>query len=250
MSDPIEIWHIEGRRSLRVVWLCEELGLPYTLRFDRGDIFGSLMAIRKAHPFMPVAPAVRMGDDWMVETGGILQLLLARHGDGRLAPDPQSDDFASHAQWMHFAEGTAATRLMAERAVASSLGVEIDTLPEGYRAPGKGGARPKASGEPQLLTVIVGSHGVFDFMEEHLAAHPYFGGAEFTAADIMMHFPVQIAELISWIDLETFPAIARWRQKVEDRPAYVRALAAAVPDGANRFGQRLDQPLPFAERPA
>jgi glutathione S-transferase len=248
-TDTINIHHIEGRRSFRVIWLCEELGLPYTLSLKPGDIFGSLMAIREAYPAMPVAPVVEYGDQWIVETGAILDVILAHHGDGRLVPDKSSPDFISHCQWMHFAEGSAASRMLSERFVALTLGVNPDELHEGYRQ--KPSANPPAepAGPPQLA-FMVGSRCLFDFMEDHLSAHPYFGGADFSAADIMMHFPIQVARLIAWIDTSQYQQILRWQKQVEQRPAFKAALARANPSGADEFGQPLNEPPPFPPRPA
>src|SRR5688500_10003499 len=66
MSAPLTIYHLEGRRSERIVWFCEELGLPYKLEFKRGDLAGSMQTIRSVNPLMPVAPTVRYGDQVLV----------------------------------------------------------------------------------------------------------------------------------------------------------------------------------------
>jgi glutathione S-transferase len=87
-------------------------------------------------------------------------------------------------------------------------------------------------------------------MEEHLKRYPYFGGAQFTAADIMMHFPVQTARLIAWIDMNQYPEIRRWQKQVESRPAFISAQKNANPSGADEFGQPLNEPRPFPARPA
>ena len=110
----LQIYHLEGRRSERLVWLCEELGLPYTLQFKRGDLAGSMQAIREISPLMPVAPTVRYGDQVVVESGAIIQMLLARHGAGRLQPAVTSPDYPYHLQWMHYAEGSFASRVIAD----------------------------------------------------------------------------------------------------------------------------------------
>src|SRR3984957_11594744 len=72
----LTIYHIEGRRSERVVWLCEELGLPYKLEFKRGDVAGSMQTIREVSPLMPVAPTVKYNGKVLVESGAILEYLL------------------------------------------------------------------------------------------------------------------------------------------------------------------------------
>ena len=80
-SERIVIRHIEGRRSERVAWLLEELGVPYELDFIQGDIFGSLLALEKHHE-MRMTPIVHIGDVVMVESAAILEYLLAKYGKG------------------------------------------------------------------------------------------------------------------------------------------------------------------------
>src|ERR1700693_1736739 len=87
-ASPLDltIYHLEGRRSERIVWLCEELGVPYKLEYKRGDLAGSMKTIHDVSPLMPVAPTVRIGDQVMVESGAIIELILARQGPSRLPP--------------------------------------------------------------------------------------------------------------------------------------------------------------------
>jgi glutathione S-transferase len=77
----------------------------------------------------------------------------------------------------------------------------------------------------------VDSEAVVQFAENHLASHPWFGGAEFSSADIMMLFPLNVATVLNLVDENQFPNIAAWKEKVQQRPAYQRMLAAARPDG-------------------
>lgn len=209
-SPALTIYHIEGRRSERIVWLCEELGIPYKLEFKRGDIAASMQAIRELSPLMPVAPTVRYGDQIMVESGAVMELLLAREGKGRLRPAVDSPDFPYYLQWMHFAEGSFASRAIADYRV---------TMIQGRQQP--------AAGRPRL----VDSEAVVKFADDFLSKNAYFGGKEFSAADIIMLFPVNFAANLNIVDIEQFPSVVAWRKKVEDRPAYKRMLKAARPDG-------------------
>lgn len=210
ISAPLTIYHLEGRRSERIVWLCEELGLPYKLEFKRGDLAGSMQSIREINPLMPVAPTVRYGDQIMVESGAIIELILARDGKGRLKPAVDSPDFPYYLQWMHFAEGSFASRAIAD-----------------YRVVMLQGRQQPAAGRPRL----VDAEGVVKFAEDFLSKHPYFGGQEFSAADIMMVFPTNFAAGLNIVNIEEYPHIVAWRKKVESRPAYLRMLKAARPDG-------------------
>jgi glutathione S-transferase len=206
----LTIYHIEGRRSERIVWLCEELGLPYKLEFKRGDVAGSMQTIRSVNPLMPVAPTVKYGDQIMVESGAILEMLLARHGNGKLMPAVNSPDFLPYLTWMHFAEGSFASRVIADYRV---------TMIQGRQQP--------VAGRPRL----VDSEAVLKYADDFLSKHPYFGGKEFSAADIMMLFPLNFAGGLNVVDLAQFPNLVAWRTKVEARPAYKKMLAVARPDG-------------------
>lgn len=202
----VVIYHLEGRRSERVVWLMEELGLPYRLEFKRGDLGGSMAQIRALSPIVPMAPTVKYGDQILVESGAILELILERHAGGRLAPAKNSPDYPRHLMWMHYAEGSLAARLFSD-----------------YRA--------WMAAPPTRRSPLVDSEAVVQFADEHLKTHPWFGGRDFTAADIMMMFPLNVATTLNIVDAAQFPAVAAWKTKVEARPAYQRMLAKARPDG-------------------
>lgn len=203
---PITIYHLEGRRSERIVWLMEELGLPYELKFKRGDLMGSMAAIRAINPIVPMAPTVQYGDQVLVESGAIIDLILTRHAPRKLRPAEDSRDFPNHLIFMHYAEGSLAARLFSD-----------------YRA---WMAKPPTARSP-----LVDSEASVQFAEDHLTRHPWFGGAEFSAADIMMMFPLNVATALNLVDAAQFPKVAEWKTRIEARPAYKRMLAKARPDG-------------------
>jgi glutathione S-transferase len=212
IAPPLDltIYHLEGRRSERIVWLCEELGIPYKLEYKRGDLAGSMKTIHDVSPLMPVAPTVRIGGQVMVESGAIIELLLAREGHGRLEPALSSPDYPYYLQWMHFAEGSFAARVIGDYRVAMIQG-KPKTPAGGYK--------------------LVDTEAVLIFMEDFLSKHPYFGGSAFSAADIMMLFPTNITEAFNVADLSAYPHIIAWRTNVEARPAYKKMLSVARPDG-------------------
>lgn len=203
---PVTIYHLEGRRSERIVWLMEELGLPYELKFKRGDLAGSMAAIRAINPAVPMAPTVQYGDQILVESGAIIDLILTRHAPGKLRPADDSRDLPNHLIFMHFAEGSLAARLFSD-----------------YRA---WMAKPPTQRSP-----LVDSEASVQFAEDHLGRQPWFGGAEFSAADIMMMFPLNVATTLNIVDVAQFPKVAEWKTRIEARPAYKRMLAKARPDG-------------------
>jgi glutathione S-transferase len=202
----IIIYHLENRRSERIVWLMEELGLPYKLVFTRGDLAASMAAIRKVNPGMPVAPTVTIGDQVMTESGAIIETILNRYAPGKLTPAMGSADYPNHMIWMHHAEGSLAGRVIAD-----------------YRV--------WMIAPPKERSRLVDSEAEYQFAEDYLAKHPWFGGDEFSAADIMMVFPLNFGMALNVVDKSQFPKINAWKAKIEARPAYQRMLAKARPDG-------------------
>jgi glutathione S-transferase len=240
VDDVLTIYHLEGRRSIRVIWLCEELGIPYKLMFKPGDFKASAEMMRAVNPLMPMWPTVVWHGHVLVESGGILELLLAKYGNGRLQPTPASDDFPYYLQWMHFAEGTGMYRMWAARYAALVAGIPISEVPAGYEAGTQG---------KDLGSNLIGVKAVLAFMDAYLAKHPYFGGAEFSAADIMMHFVANASKITAGVDSNDYAHIVAWRKNVESRPAFKRAMAAAVPQGYNEYGLPAGMPLPFSGPP-
>jgi glutathione S-transferase len=202
-QSKVTIYHIEGSRGERIVWLCEELGIPYTLEVKRGDQMASMLQIRKVNPGMPVSPTVVIDDQMMVESGAIVEVLLAREGKGKLAPAPTSKDFPPYKQWMHYSEGSLAARIFSDYRVAQVQNAKA----EAYKP---------FSGTDSLK-----------YVDDFLGKNQYFGGKEFSAADIMMHFPIMYSEMLKMANLNDLPNIAAWKKRVEERPAFQRMVKAA-----------------------
>ena len=204
------IYHLEGRRSERIVWLCEELTLPYELSFLPGDLAGSAQMARDANALMPIFPSVSYDGEILVESGAILQLLHDRHGDGRLAPAVSSAGYARYLQWLHFAEGSAAPRCIMEFLLLKAIHDE----------------------PPPIVKSQLGrSLQVLRYLDDHLSRAAYFGGDRFSLADIMMHFPITFISMVALFDLEAFPYVRGWITRVEDRPAFQRMRRIALPNG-------------------
>jgi len=202
----ITIYHLEGRRSERIVWMMEELKLPYELVYTRGDLRASMASIRALGHEMPMAPTVVYGDQIMVESGAIMDLILDRHAPDKLKPALESDYYPTYLMWMHYAEGSLAARLFSD-----------------YRA--------WRTNPPEKRSRLVDSEAVVQFAENFLVENPWFGGADFSAADIMMMFPLNVATSLGLVDEALFPNLAAWKEKIEARPAYQRMLKKARPDG-------------------
>lgn len=222
-TPTITIYHLEGRRSERIVWLLEELDMDYELVFERGDLRGSMANIRKVNPDVPMAPTVVIGDEVLVESGAIIEVILNRYAPGRLQPPIDSADYPKHLMWMHFAEGSLAARLFSD-----------------YRA--------WRTEPPTARSRLVDSEATVQFAENHLARQPWFGGAEFSGADVMMMFPLNVATALNIVDEAQFPNVAEWKQRIEARPAYQRMLAKARPDGMIGNLPRLERHAPAGPR--
>jgi glutathione S-transferase len=209
-APKLTIYHIEGRRSERIVWFAEEIGLPYELVFVPGDLRASGAKIREVNPLMAIAPTVKYGDEIMVESAAILELLQERHANGRLAPAHTSPDYPKYLQWLHFAEGSAAPRFITEFLLTSVDGGKMS---------------------PVAQSQIGKSDQTLRYLEDFLTRHPYFGGAEFSIADIMMHFNLQFLELVVKKDLSAYPKLLEWQKNVEARPAFKKMRQVSLPNG-------------------
>lgn len=210
MASVFTIYHLEGRRSERIVWFCEEVGLPYKLVFQPGDLRGSAELIKQVNPLLVVAPTVQVGDEVMVESAAILQLLQERYAPGKLEPAHASPDYPMYLQWLHFAEGSAAPRLITEFLLSSV----------------KGGEMP-----PVVRSQIGKAAQTLAYLEAYLVRHAYFGGQEFSLADIMMHFNIQFVNVVTLTDMTPYPKLSAWYAKIQERPAFQRMRAVALPTG-------------------
>jgi glutathione S-transferase len=204
-----------------VAWLLEEIGgIPYELDYISGDILGSLLKLEETHETR-MAPIVQDGDVTMIESGAILEYLLVKYAKGSpLRPSEASPDFSRFLQFMHYAEGTAMARLFTEwilRGPLKSAGLD-SPFPE---LPGLAGSRTE-------------SERVMLFVENVLAQRRYFAGENFTAADIIRHFPLKMGAAVATKTeikmsdmyrtdsayLDHFPNVKRFLIDIHGRPAF------------------------------
>jgi glutathione S-transferase len=198
------IYHLSTSRSERIIWLMEELGEPYELvKFQRENM-RTPPAMKEIHP-LGKSPLIRDGDLLIVESGAIVEYLVEKYGGGRLVPDKASDDYGRYLQWLHFSEG-------------SLMPVLFQTL----FASGAFGRTPS----PDVETLRVNSDRYLDFVEGELTG-PYFAGAEFTAADIMMAYALRWVDRIT--DIAKYPRIKAYIARIAERPVYVKSMAIANP---------------------
>ena len=211
----IIVHHLADSRSQRVLWLLEELGLDYEVRrYERDPATMLAPAELKAiHP-LGKSPVLDDGDVRVAETGAIIEYLLDTHAAGRLRPAAGSADRLRFTYWMHYAEGSAMPPLL--------LKLVFSQLPK--RAPGL--VKPIVNGivkaanksfiDPQLKT-----HA--DWWNSELGRDGWFAGPDFSAADIMMSFPLEAAATRMAVN-EGRPNIAAFLQRIHARPAWQAAL--------------------------
>ena len=208
-ESVITICHLTSSRSERIVWLMEELGLPYRLEtFPREATGAAPPALKALHP-LGKAPLIRDGDVVLAESGAIVEYIVHRHGGGRLAVAPAAPEYAGYIYWMHFAEGS----LMSLALIA----LVLSRVPEAAASPVK--ARIQSRLEQMLA-----------FVDAQLAGHAYFAGEQFTAADVMMVFPFTTMRRFLDYDVARYPNIVAYMKRIEERPAYRKAMALAGPD--------------------
>jgi glutathione S-transferase len=212
----LTVHHLNNSRSQRILWLLEELGVPYEVRRYERDAATMLAPpeLKAIHP-LGKSPVIVDGDAVVAETGAIIEYLVDRYGTGRLVPAAGSPEKLRYTYWLHYAEGSLMTPLLL-RLVFNRLG----------SAPMPFFARPIARGiaakvrgsfiDPQLRL-----H--FDFVERELGRSTWFAGEAFTAADVQMSFPIEAAAARGVVDA-TRPCLTSFLTRIHERPAYRRAL--------------------------
>ena len=205
----ITVHHLGISQSERVVWLFEELGIPYALqRYDRDPATRMAPARYKALSPMGIAPVITDGDLVLGESGAIVEYVITKYGNGRLAVGPDKPNYADYLFWFHFANGTMMPSQMGGMLVLM-LGSQIDN--------------------PVLKMFDSRSERAYALMEQRLGKVPYLAGQEFTAADIMMGFAVTTMRAFVPRDLATLPQVKAYLKRIGERPAYQRAMAKGDP---------------------
>jgi glutathione S-transferase len=199
----LTVHHLGASQSERIVWLCEELEVPYSLvRYEREPSMAAPAEYKALHP-LGTAPIIQDGDLALAETGAIVEYISRRHAGGRLILGPDHADFADYLFWFHYANGTMVPAFMMDM-VAKRLGA--------------------TSGLSQRSDLA------FTLAEQRLGEAEWFAGREFTAADIMMVFPLTRARAFSGRDISDSPNLLAYLKRVGERPAFRTAMAKAEPN--------------------
>jgi glutathione S-transferase len=204
----ITIIHLKTSRSMRVIWLCEELGVPYKIEtYEREEDFSPKAAFKALHP-LGRSPMIRDGNALIIESGAIIEYVSMRHAGGKLTPKPESADYPAYLQWLHFAEGSAMTDVL----LTIFLGIPC----EGASAP-----------HPRYAYAADRLEKDLAFANEALGKTQFIAGAAFTGADINMAFFFRTVRDFMQRDLSVFPNIAAYMARIEARPAYEKAHSVA-----------------------
>jgi glutathione S-transferase len=211
----ITVHHLENSRSQRILWLLEELGLPYEIKHYKRDPKTSLAPpeLLKIHP-LGKSPIVTDDGLTLAESGAIIEYLVDRYGNGALVPPPRTPEKIRYTYWMHFAEGSAMPPLVMKLVFNR---IERGPMPFFARPVARAiSRRVKAAFIDPNLERIVG------YIDRELGRDGWFAGKEFTAADIQMSFPVEAAAVRA--GGAALPNIKRFLERIHERPAYKRAI--------------------------
>jgi glutathione S-transferase len=223
----IVLHHLENSRSQRVLWLLEELGVPYEMKVYERDPKTMLAPpeLRQVHP-LGKSPVITDGANTVAESGAIVEYLLDAYGPGRLRPEPGTPERLRYTYWLHFAEGSAMppllVKLIFDQVRKAKLPFFVKPIVKGI-ADKVGAAFITPNLESQQR-----------FMEAELTTRPWFAGETFSAADIQMSYALEAAEARGGLDAR-YPKLQDWLRRIRARPAYQRAVergGPVIPAGA------------------
>lgn len=216
----LTVHHLNNSRSQRVLWLLEELELPYEIRRYQRDARTMLAPpeLKAIHP-LGKSPVITDGPHVLAETGAIVETICDAYAGGRLKPAAGTEERLRWTYWLHYAEGSAMPPLL--------LKLVFMSMPD--RAPGL--IRPVVRGiakqaQDSFIDPQLKAH--FDYWEAELGKAEWFAGKDFSAADVMMSFPVEAAAERGRA-LDGRPKVAAFLEKIHARPAYQRALEKGGP---------------------
>jgi glutathione S-transferase len=197
----IVVHHLNDSRSQRILWLLEELGLPYEIKPYQRDAQTRLAPpeLKKVHP-LGKSPVITDGNRTIIESGAIIDYVIRRHGKGRLQPAPETPEYDEYVQWMHYAEGSAMLPLMLNL-YTTRLGDAAAPL------------KPRIDGE-------IANH--LAYIDSALKGRQFLLGDTLTGADIQMSFVGEVAGAFG--QRAQYPNLDAWTKRLHERPAFKKAL--------------------------
>jgi glutathione S-transferase len=212
----ITVHHLNNSRSQRILWLLEELGVPYEIKRYQRDPKTMLAPpeLRAVHP-LGKSPVITDGELTLAESGAIIEYLADRYGAGTLIPAHGTPERLRCNYWLHYAEGSAMPPLLLKLVFRR---VETSPMPFFVKPIAKGIAHKVMSSfvDPQLKLHL-------DYLEGELGKSEWFAGDAFSAADIQLSFPLEAFAARGGLDA-SYPRLSAFLQRIHARPAYQRAL--------------------------
>ena len=212
----ITVHHLNNSRSQRVLWLLEELGLSYEIKYYERDPKTMLapVSLREVHP-LGKSPVITDGELTLAESGAIIEYLVKHYGNGRLIPAPDTPEYLRYTYWLHYAEGSAMPPLLLKLIFNQ---IEKSPMPFFARPIARSIVNRVNSSfiEPQITQHL-------DYMESEIGKSAWFAGNEFTAADIQISFPLEAAAAQAELNASR-PKLMAFLNRIHERPAYQQAL--------------------------
>ncbi|HWX65099.1 MAG TPA: glutathione S-transferase [Rhodanobacter sp.] len=212
----IVLHHLNNSRSQRILWLLEELGVPYEIKRYQRDPKTMLAPpeLRAVHP-LGKSPVITDGELTLAESGAIIEYLADRYGTGTLIPAHGTPERLRCNYWLHYAEGSAMPPLLLKLVFRR---VENAPMPFFVKPIAKGIAHKAQHSfvDPQLKLHL-------DYLEGELGKSAWFGGDAFSVADIQLSFPLEAFAARGGLDA-SYPRLSAFLQRIHARPAYQRAL--------------------------
>jgi len=203
----IEVHHLNNSRSQRVLWMLEEIGVPYTVvRYERDP--KTILAppeLKKVHP-LGKSPVIRDGDFVLAESGAIIEYLVEKYGNGRFVPQRGTREYETCRYWVHYAEGSLMMQLLVK--------IYLERVGEPAKA---------------LLERVSGAVRMhLGYVEESLGSSQFLTGSLFTVADVQMSFPLEVSVVQGMLG-DAHPRLKALLARLHERPAYQAALAKGGP---------------------
>ena len=217
----VVVHHLNNSRSQRVLWLLEELGVEYEVKRYQRDAETMLAPkeLRDVHP-LGKSPVVTDGENTLAESGAIIEYLVDKYGNGRLAPAPGTPERLRYSYWLHYAEGSLMPPLLLKLVFDR---VESAPMPFFVRPVARGiAAKVKSTFVMPQITLHL------DYLEAQLAKSDWFVGDAFSAADIQLSFPIEASKSRGGLG-PSRPRLMAFVDRIHARPAYARALARGGP---------------------
>ncbi|WP_341317447.1 glutathione S-transferase [Paraburkholderia sp. IMGN_8] len=212
----LTVHHLNNSRSQRVLWLLEELGVPYEIKRYQRDPKTMLAppALRAVHP-LGKSPVITDDGQTLAESGAIIEYLIDKYGQGRLAPAAGTPERLRYTIWMHYAEGSAMPPLLLKLIALRIAGAPMPFFAKPIAR--KIAATLQSSFIDPQLKLHLG------YVNNELSATGWFVGNDFTAADIQMSFPLEAATARGGMEGQ-IPTVIEFLKHIHARPAYQRAL--------------------------